>query len=61
MPDLATMIAYERGELDEEQTRAFFQQLLNTGLIFDLQGSYQRVATGLLEAGVINLKETNHA
>ena len=36
--------AYEAGELDEDQVLDLFQRLLDTGLIHQLQGSYQRTA-----------------
>jgi len=47
------IIAYENGELDEEQVIALFQSLLDTGFIYHLQGSYQRQAQRLLDAGLI--------
>lgn len=46
------IIAWESGVLTEEETIEFFQQLINTGLVWRLQGSYGRMAHNLIEAGV---------
>jgi hypothetical protein len=51
------MIAYEGGEMDEEEVVEFFQELLDRRLINSLQGSYQRTAALLLELGHIDLRE----
>lgn len=51
-PDqVGQIIAYENGELDEDQTIELFQGLINSGLAWSLQGSYGRAARGLIEAG----------
>jgi len=47
------IIAYESGELDQDETIDLFQHLLDTGIIHHLQGSYQRVAGSMLNAGLI--------
>jgi len=41
------IIAYECGELNDEETLELFQQLVATGTIFHLQGHYQRTAVAL--------------
>ena len=46
------IIAYESGELGEDQVVALFQELINNGMAWTLQGHYGRIATALLEAGV---------
>lgn len=51
---LDDIIAFEKGELDEEKTLALFQSLVNSGLAWTLQGSYGRTATALIEAGLIH-------
>ena len=45
------VIAYEQGELDEEGIIDMFQQLINSGLAWEMQGSYGRTAKALLDAG----------
>lgn len=54
---VSDIIAYENGELDTEQTLAFFQRLVDTGLAWQLQGSYGRAARDLIKAGAIHQKE----
>ena len=58
MDQVSQIMAYESGELDEEGILALFQELVNTGLAWQLQGSYGRTAKALLEAGYIQSKET---
>ena len=56
MQDIAgQIIAYENGELPNEDVYALFQFLLDSGMIYSLQGSYQRMAEDLLLAGVIQM------
>jgi hypothetical protein len=45
------IIAYEQGELDEEGIIDMFQQLINSGLAWEMQGSYGRTAKALIDAG----------
>jgi hypothetical protein len=45
------IISYESGEMDEAETIEFFQELINTGLAWQLQGHYGRTAAALIEAG----------
>ena len=49
------IIRYENDEMTEEETIEFFQGLVNTGLAWSLQGHYGRVATHLIEEGLIAL------
>jgi hypothetical protein len=51
------IIAFEEGELESEEVIELFQDLVNTGLAWQLQGSYGRMARGLIEAGEITLPE----
>ena len=45
------IIAYENGELEYEEVVELFQRLLDSKIIYSLQGSYQRHAQALLDAG----------
>ena len=45
---------YEQGKIDEQQTIQLFQELVDSGLIMELQGHYGRFAAQLLEAGLIS-------
>ena len=47
------IVAYEQGDLTEEQTIQLFQHLVDSGMIMNLQGHYHRFAAQLLEAGLI--------
>lgn len=57
MTQFDKIIAYEQGELNEEETIALFQELVNSGLAWQLQGSYGRTAAALLSQGLIQPKE----
>lgn len=47
------IIAYEAGELDEEDTVELFQKLVDSGLAFELQGHYGRVAMQYIQNGLV--------
>lgn len=49
------IISFESGELDHEGVIELFQHLVNTGLAWQLQGSYGRMARVLIEAGEISI------
>ena len=52
--DLTTaIIAYEQGELDQDEELDLFQKLVNSGLAWSLQGSYGRHAAYLIHSGQI--------
>lgn len=48
-------MAFENGEMNNEEVYAFFQFLLDSGMIHSLQGSYQRMAEHLLLEGLIEM------
>jgi len=47
------IIAYENGDMSEEETIDLFQDLVNSGLAWKLQGHYGRLATLLINEGLI--------
>lgn len=52
-PLASQIIAYESGELDENEVIELFQYMVNLGVVWSLQGSYGRTAKALIEAGLI--------
>ena len=51
MPNVNDIIDFENGEMDEEQVAEFFQGMINSGVVWQLQGFYGRTAVSLIEAG----------
>lgn len=47
------IMEYEQGSLGMEETINLFQDLLKSGLIWDLQGHYQRTCKHLIDEGLI--------
>jgi len=54
------MIKYENEGMSPKEEARFFQNLVNTGLAWRLQGSYGRRAMELIESGVIMLGKKGH-
>ena len=52
-------IRYENGELTEEEENEFFQELVNSGMAWKLQGHYGRTAVSLIEGGQCNEPDAN--
>ncbi len=50
--DIDKIIAYENGQLDEEETVELFQGLIDSGAAWTLQGHYGRTAAALIDAGL---------
>lgn len=50
--DVNFIMAYEAGELSEEDTIAGFQKGIDSGLVWQLQGHYGRTAKYLIEQGL---------
>ena len=45
------LMAFENGELGEAETVSFFQNLIDSGMVWGLQGSYGRMARALIDGG----------
>ena len=57
MDSIDRIIAYEQGELEEDAIIALFQELVNSGLAWSLQGHYGRTASNLIRAGLVTQGE----
>jgi hypothetical protein len=55
------LIAYEEGQITEDQEIEFFEHLVETGTCWQLAGHYQRVGATLIEAGLIKPPERAEA
>ena len=56
MKDLTfKIVAFEEGNLTNEETVELFQKLIDTGIIHELQGTYQRMANYLIAEGLVNV------
>lgn len=59
MLELTTrIIAFENDDLDHDETVDLFQDLLDSGMLWHLQGYYQRTAMNMLEEGLITERTT---
>lgn len=45
------IIQYENGELQGDELIGFFQDIINNGMAWKLQGSYGRTARALIDLG----------
>jgi len=54
------VMAYEAGEMGMEETIEFFQTMINDGIVWKMPGSYGRVASGLLDAGLCEMPQNNN-
>lgn len=48
------LMDYEAGELDQDQILDLFADLVRSGTVWALQGSYQRTAHELINAGLLS-------
>lgn len=56
MPDLNKLILFEDGALSEEATLALFQDGIDKGWVWGLQGFYGRTAQRLIHSGLCHSK-----
>ena len=54
---VAQVIAYEEGQITQNEEVAFFAHLVETGVCWHLPGHYQRVAAILIEGRLIKPPE----
>jgi hypothetical protein len=52
MDRIDKIIAYENGEMEEDDMIEFFQEMINDGTCWSLQGHYGRTAKALIDAGL---------
>lgn len=57
MDRLSKMIAWEQGDLDQDGEIELFQELVDSGLAWQLQGCYGRQAARMIEAGLITQRK----
>ena len=50
------IIAFEEGLLSEQETIDFFQEMIDDGMVWRLQGSYGSMAQALIDAGLCQSK-----
>ena len=50
---VSSIIEFEGGNLDEEKIITLFQHLVDTGLAWSLQGFYGRMASAMIDQGLI--------
>ena len=51
---LDSIIAYEMGELNDQEVVCLFAELVKSGMAWSLQGSYGRTANALIKEGWID-------
>ena len=53
--NISKILDYEEGRLNEEETVELFQELIDSGVVWKLQGHYGRTAKRLIESGECHL------
>lgn len=56
MPDVDKIIAFEQGDMGEEDVVAFIQDGIDRGWVWKLQGFYGRTAQSLIDAGLCHAR-----
>jgi hypothetical protein len=55
MNNIDKIIAYESDELSDKETIELFQDLVDSGLAWKLQGHYGRTAKAYIDAGFVHV------
>lgn len=50
---IGQIMAYESNDLNQEQIVTLFQELVDSGMAWQLQGHYGRTARNLIDAGYV--------
>lgn len=53
VPNVSKIIAFEEGQLDDNEVIELFGDLVKSGLAWQLQGSYGRMAVALINGGYL--------
>ena len=53
------IIAYEADSMNDDEVIPFFQELIDTGMAWRLQGHYGRMAKRMIKAGLCTLNKKN--
>lgn len=59
--DVGRLIEYENGQIDEITMIELFQELIDTGIVWELQGHYGRTAAALIKAGFCGFTDQQEA
>ena len=60
MPNIDKLMAFENGELDQDEVVELFQDGINNGWVWKLQGFYGRTAMALIQSGLCHQRARNH-
>lgn len=55
------IVRYEQGYMTEEEIVAMFQSMIDSGVIWHLQGHYGRTAKNLIDAGYCHPPRQNNS
>lgn len=50
------IIRFEMGDMTRQEVIELFQRLIDTRLVYSLQGMYQRAALDLIDAGLVHVE-----